>query len=1059
MNTNVYERQVEYLRSRTDMVDSALQHALIPMLSTTGTIERVREYVFEDEYILAHNPEWKMVFKTDKILYKKNGRKRSKFTDTITFTLKNGETLYDFSKETGISLETLLFLNPDIPVDSMVDGEYKEFAGTVINTDIPTTIDNLAKYDVINRFMVFIDGHYISMNRTSLITDILNDFIIVDLRSIEDLSDINDFEKIDLLYYDNATEDESESFGEPIFKFDNRGCLSTNGQNKVWTSDPLLYHFTFFSDDNFGKKFNERLRPFTFKQKIKPQNIFTFQMGQLLTDVPITVHNGNVVNIFYPEFKDESKIVVFYNARVEYTEDNILRFNSEMLDEIQDTHTLYIQNVESSCERFIQELYIMKESDPTDEKFGFIFKDIRINAMEESATPIDTLIFYTGAITNRALKHIANEVFKNDTQKIKDIMYKIIDEAEYSEEKENICKYEWNLRKNLPEMFKYNHPEDSMDYLDNFLLVDESFNFWHQDTQLYEQNLKDAIKYISEYDSDKLESKLHRFVYTIPYLGKDLRKYMKKDILSMGRYNYNHRKNYVMIFKNGELLDSYNTIRYDYMNFYVNMNEFNDDDKFDFVFFLFCNNTLFPMKCNNSMIQNRTVFTPYEVQFFDNKIRGNTYNVNTGEQVYSVPFEIDLPWVMSEERTSGVEPTPDEPISGEFSVMVKPQVVLHFDDNDTSIDNYIYISSDETLEEALKIVDKYIPEEGESKDLFIKLVNDSRYGRNINEEIALRENLSDTLSIDENGTVDKIIQDILELRDAVGMPIPDPDEEEPETPGDGQASKMVLIDDKELYKLKMTEEDLAFHKKSDVIVCSKRQFRYWNPEIESDGMEYIVLDERFKYCINQSQFLVFVNHRLLPKTYIISTPLKDTPVGESRLYFNIEIHTTDILEIFYVSDPLYLDFNPTLIPKTDGTNSGYVRINKSETLVGLNKDSALVFVNGKKISYSDILDVSNNTIKILDTNTSKISMTKSLEIYRYLPSNADITLKEYSPSLLDEMIPANPDKIDRGMNVVGKEPKSDESEFFFTRYKDAVREILYEDYEASSIDDSWLAFF
>ena len=213
------------------------------------------------------------------------------------------------------------------------------------------------------------------------------------------------------------------------------------------------------------------------------------------------------------------------------------------------------------------------------------------------------------------------------------------------------------------------------------------------------------------------------------------------------------------------------------------------------------------------------------------------------------------------------------------------------------------------------------------------------------------------------------------------------------------------------------------------------------------------------YAINQSQYLVFVNHRLLPRTYVVATPLKDTPVSNCTVYLNVDLHKDDIVEVFYVSEPLYNDFNPNILFKSDNTTSGYIRINKSEALVGLNKNSALVFVNGKKISYVDILDVSNNTIKVLDTDTSKDSMTLSLDIYRYLHSDENMTLREYAPSKLDKMIPLTTEKTDSAMNVEGKEPMSNEEEFFNTYDKDTIRNLLYEDYISSSLDDSWIAFF
>ena len=1042
MNVSVYEKQIDYLRSRTDMVNSALESALIPTIVSNGC-ERVREYIFDGEYVLAHNPSWRLVFKTDKLFFKKNGRVKTKIKDTISFALKPNESMYDLAMTYNIPVQNLIRLNPSIPVNSTVNGEEKDFMNTIIHTDIPATVENLNKYGILNKFMTFIDGHYVSMNNVYVETDIINDYIVVDLRCLLDWSGIKDYTKIDLMYYEYATEDRELGFGSPIFTFDRGGKFSPYGiSTKVWTTDPCLYHFEFLGDENFGKVYNERLKPFTFRQKIKPQNVMAFQKGKFIDNVPVTVHNGNIVNVLFPEFSVESKIVVFYNTRVEYTQDNILRFSKVKLSEIADTYEMYLDMLENSCQRFIDEIYTLSESDPDGSKYGFEFKEVRINGVEDASNTIDTLIFYTGSFTRKVLRQLASEIFEHDTDTVRNIIYKIIDNAALPYEEDRSIKFEWNLRKNLPEMFKYAPPGD-LPYLDNYDSIDDSFNFSHKDNQSYEKNLLDAIKYISEYDSDKLERGLPRNVHTLTYTGEEVRKYVTDGTLVMGRYNsnVNHRRNYVMIFKNGELLDTYNTITYDFLNFTVDINKFEDTDRFDFVYFLFCNNVTFPMTCSDSMIQNVSVFTHSEVDLFGRRIRDNTYSPTGKNIYYRIPFSIDLPYIGATAGSGGGGGS-----GVQYTVITKPGVVLHFDDNDLSIDNFIYFNSDDTLNAALAIIDEKITDP-EMNAIFHTMANKARTEDNINDELSLRVHLSDTLS-SEDGVVDTVIQSILKLSDDVTT---DPEE--------GVGETHILLDDKELYKIKLSDEDLEYYKDDAMVVCSKRQFRYQFVVIENENSKSIKLSQDFMYAINQSQYLVFVNHRLLPRTYVVATPLKDTPVSNCTVYLNVDLHKDDIVEVFYVSEPLYNDFNPNILLKSDNTTSGYIRINKSEALVGLNKNSALVFVNGKKISYADILDVSNNTIKVLDTDTSKDSMTLSLDIYRYLHSDENMTLREYAPSKLDKMIPLTTEKIDSAMNVEGKEPMSNEEEFFNTYDKDTIRNLLYEDYISSSLDDSWIAFF
>lgn len=1042
MNVNVYEKQIDYLRSRTDMVNSALESALIPTLSKTGTNRRVREYIFDGEYVLANNPAWRLVFKTERLFYKKNGRVKTKIKDTISFALKPNETMYDLSKTYGLSIDMLIRLNPNVPVDNMVNGEVKDFTNHIIHTDISANIENLHKFGIINKFLTFVDGHYISMNDVYIESDIDNDYIIVNINNLKDWSGIKDYTKLDLMYYEDATEDSGKGFGKPIFTFDDKGELNDAGKTKVWSTDPNLYHFEFFEDSTLGLMLNERLKPFTFRQKIKPQNIMCFQDGSLIPNVPITVHNGNIVNVMFPEFKVKSKIVVFYNTRIEYTQDNILRFSKDKLEEIADTYEMYLDMLENSCQRFIDEIYRLNESDPDGEKYGFMFEDVRINGLEEPSNSVDTLIFYNKPFTKNILTHLVKEIFEHDSETVRNILFNIVNDAKYNDESLKNVKFEWNLRKNLPEMFKYTPPPE-LPFLDDYSVLDDSFNFSHNDNQTYEKNLLDAIKYISEYDSDKLERGLPRNIYTLSYKGDEVRRFIGDDgKLYMGRYNCNanHRRNYVMIFKNGELLSTYNTIQYDNLSFSVDMPDFLDEDTFDFVFFLFCNNVVFPMSCNDSMLQSISVYTHNEVDLFNKTIRDNKYNPFGSRVFYRIPFTIDLPYIIGESS----EPTPPAMKPG---IILKPGVVFHFDDNDLSVDNFIYITTDKTLAVVTNIIDNYISDP-EMNEIFHQMAINARNKDTINDELALREHLSDTLS-SENGVVDTVIQEILALQDI----------SQPSLPEQSGSTGYILVDDKELYKLKLADEDLNAYSGEMMIVCSKRQFRYYHTKISNNDTKYIKLGEDFDYCPNKEQYLVFVNNRLLPRSYIVATPLKDTPVNEHRIYFNVDLKENDTVDVFYVAEPMFNDFNPEIRLKSDNTTSGYIRINKSEALVGINKDSALVFVNGKKISYSDIYNVSNNTIKILDTSVSKESMTLSLDIYRYLQSNENITLREYTPSKLDKMIPVTTEKTDDAMNIVGKEPMGNEDEFFEPYDKDTILNLLYEDYLSSSLDDSWIAFF
>lgn len=345
------------------------------------------------------------------------------------------------------------------------------------------------------------------------------------------------------------------------------------------------------------------------------------------------------------------------------------------------------------------------------------------------------------------------------------------------------------------------------------------------------------------------------------------------------------------------------------------------------------------------------------------------------------------------------------------------------------------------------------------------------------------------------------------------------EEEEPEPGGGGEPeTEWYLIPDPEMYKLALSPSDLLFWDGANGWTTSKRQFRQTRYVVNTIGCHTILLPEEFKFCTNPHQYLIFHNGKCLPRSYVVIAPSKgvnkvvdievmppvpdetymgkyyhyigdDTagflqnhyylarydsvneiyywteaiyvgsnPVGHVSFYSNITLSTNDVIDIFYVPDEMRTDYNESVLKRTETTNSGYIKIDKSETMTGISRDSSFIFINGRKISYDEIKDISSDMVKVTDEYPNPASMTLSLEVYRYLHSEETYTIKGYAPDEMDVLIPEQPSVIDWLMDT-HTEPSGDGTEVFPDRLtKDAVKSSILLDY-ALFDDDTWLAEF
>ena len=533
--------------------------------------------------------------------------------------------------------------------------------------------------------------------------------------------------------------------------------------DQIFTDDPCILFeefemdknsFTNLSTSNVGVLYNKKFTDMDYRYKIKRFNMLCFEDGRIKDDFNVESHQFNILKISLDNILTSSRrFKIFYNTRVIYDQDNVLRIKN--INRIWDEFSNYMDEVVSNIEVFVKEIYrlyimdwrLVKGEDWLSDWYENFYNDeyfndsdwgkpsprLRIglvkrqlNNMEEGSTPADEFIYYENYQTASLLRELSKQIFKNDKPIIQETIDKLIDRAyignfvsfnnpdqtdikQYGTPikklaSENYIVNEWFLRKYVKEMFVYDVENDYL--LEDMSLIDDVFDFTYNDYTSYHDNLKAGLDYVLSYDADKLEAGLNRGVTSITRKGSELNDLVIDGRLVMSRWNRTKRDNYVVIYKNGQLYDKYNTIEYDDISFSVNFDieqDGIDDNVFEFVFFLNCNNTIMNVNVskltvpdklngssstdsnntdgvkstitlNNATSMNTDIFDPEEILLFTIKIPGDIIDddnaKNNGAYLIDTEFKSYKEIAGSDSYYNGITATltDDFPINGVYRV-------------------------------------------------------------------------------------------------------------------------------------------------------------------------------------------------------------------------------------------------------------------------------------------------------------------------------------------------------------------------------------------------------
>lgn len=783
---NRYRSRLELLRTKTESMNMALESALVPSIIKGQSLQQKDRYIFNDTICPIAPAEY--VFRVNMVKFKSDRHKRLCYNRTVHIYSQEGDTISSIITDpiskfiNNMQYDTFIKLNPIL---SGTDLHATLESGIDIDTGIPSTVYNLVELGYIFPFLGFLNSKAIPWTKLTICVDHIDTFAIFNTDDWDPTvlpQDPDDIYKSTFTYLDlpfqvdyvpRFTDCEDKYLNKvPIFWFgytdgfirgddeyksnveSYEGWNRNNGFERIFTNDNHIIYEEFEMDSNafqdvsttkFGTLYNKRFTDFDYRFKIKRFNMLCFEVpegrpsthGEIRDDFQVESHQFNILKINIDRIlTNKRRFKIFYNTRVMYDQDNMLRIKNKQY--LADQFAQYMRDVSSNIQVFIDETYaLMKKDigcyvDRDGNEFWYDFKThfecissdgskiilpidrddlkdlniirpnksfldgdnpylvqkypdqeydqlkirteiVHFNNMEEGSTPTDEFIYYHNQLCGVLLKELANQIFVDDQQIIIDTVSDLIDRA-YIENYNAIdqetgvsVKNEWFIRKNLPEMFIYDLDDDYI--LSDMGLLDEVFDFTYNDTRSYKENLIHGLQYVIGYDADKLEAEILRSIVSRTMTGSDVKEFITDNILTMSRGISTYpNNNYVMIFKNGELYNRYDTITYDTLNFSVNMIPDTDvlnTDTFEFVFYLNVNNEVFPViyknitvpsKIKNGIYEsgstvsldaipcNTTLYNPENLMVLIDKIPDGTYNdninFNTGLTAYNLNFKI-----------------------------------------------------------------------------------------------------------------------------------------------------------------------------------------------------------------------------------------------------------------------------------------------------------------------------------------------------------------------------------------------------------------------------------
>lgn len=496
-------------------------------------------------------------------------------------------------------------------------------------------------------------------------------------------------------------------------------------------------------------------------------------------------------------------------------------------------------------------------------------------------------------------------------------------------------------------------------------MADEAMNFEYDRKKYYDENMSDAINTIMKFDAKFFDKLAHSRVHSTTVSGATANDSLTfalgdedREGLKIPRWKFKTHETYVMVFVNGELCDTYYQMIAFPNYFFLPVNRrFDDGDRVEFLFFTHvCNNELH-FACNEYV---QSFMTPCTHDGFESK-----FEILGIFSKFIRPEDLKI-FMQYPEAILQYGQIIDEAEDMAFNVSKRytdyDRLQYHYtqrqDNSPFEIDR---IDADYATAEAgtLNFLDgaSY-----NSSDGSINLYSGDNYTYN-GDTHAVEEHASEVVY--EDGTIeyynDEYRKTIFEesVKDAK-------DAYEDWAPFNERSYHTEL----HVYTdaVKPVEDSDGNTTYAHLTAVSEHKFIYQRIYVDHKCFR-VRLDRRFKYCDNEKQYMLFINgRRMEDESFLVTIPKHTRPFWGMYLYVTRFIDPEDRVELFYVPEEV-MNINTAHTPMTFGED-GYIETDKYNLSVPYNKDSYLFFVNGRKIPQDDLFEVDSGTLRVTkDTRT------------------------------------------------------------------------------------------
>ena len=236
---------------------------------------------------------------------------------------------------------------------------------------------------------------------------------------------------------------------------------------------------------------------------------------------------------------------------------------------------------------------------------------------------------------------------------------------------------------------------------------------------------------------------------------------------------------------------------------------------------------------------------------------------------------------------------------------------------------------------------------------------------------------------------------------------------------------------------KITLENEFYYGKPLKVAYKNRFQHFWFNLVATTDKYTVNLEDKFMYCNDYSKYLVFYNGRRLGSDhYRLTLPVRPTtPFNTFDIYLTLPICEGDRLDVIYVPSLM-----SDAIMKPEVPVSGDIVIDKSIINYGLSTDLYMIWLNGKKVPASHIIDIDSSHMRIITDEET----TETLCITKYIPDIDVLTdvFKE-NEALWDTIIAQlNNEEIYKLLGINGVDLSNTEESLYANAI--GIRTIMYE---------------